>query len=207
LSGARLADRNKRIISEVVETALAPPGGLDWYGLQVPSGAWVVTVRLASEEIAHALASTRRAVLHPVIERDRDAAKRGDDVDERTLNRILQTALAPVIDAMARAEIRLERLETALTADPFGDAVRGRGDAGRQVLERLKRLQRERDPVGTAIAERRPPAIPVHPTLAALADDEPDEAPLNPSDPFGDAVTRPRPPRRRPVGVSLPMKR
>jgi hypothetical protein len=94
-------------------------------------------------------------------------------------------------------------------ADPFGDAVRGRGDAGRQMLERLKRLQRERDPVGAAISERRPPLFSSHPTLDELGRrPEPDEAPpLNPSDPFGDAVTRPRPPRRRPVGVSLRVKR
>jgi hypothetical protein len=198
---ARLAWRGGKVIGAVVESAVSPPGNLNWHGLLVPEGTWVVTVRLTDEETAHALASARRVVLHPVVERD--AAKRGDDVNEKVLTRILQAALQPVIDAMARAEVRLKRLETALTADPFADAVRGRGDAGRQVLERLKRLQRERDPVGAAIAERRPPAVPSHPTLDALADDEPDEAPLNPADPFGDAVTRPRPPRRRPVGVSL----
>jgi hypothetical protein len=205
LSGARLADRNKRIIGEVVESAVAPPGGLDWHGLQVPEGTWVAAIRVTDEEIAHALASTRRALLHPVVKRD--AAKRGDDVDEKTLTRILQAALRPVIDATVRAEVRLKRLEEVLRADPFGDALRARGDSGVRELERRKRLLERVDPVGAAIAERRPPAVPSHPTLDALADDELDEAPLNPADPFGDAVTRPRPPRRRPVGVSLPIKR
>ena len=200
LAGARLADRNTRIIGEVVESAAAPPGGMNWHGLQVPEGTWIVTVRLADEETAHALASTRRALLHPVVEKD---AKRGDDVDEKTLTRLLRAALAPVIDATVRAEVRLKRLEEALRADPFGEAVRGRGDAGMRELERLKQRQREADPVGTAISARRRPVVPAHPTLAALADDRPDETSLDPADPFGDAVTRPRPPRRRPVGVSL----
>ncbi|MCL6553878.1 MAG: hypothetical protein K6W08_12270 [Firmicutes bacterium] len=204
LADARLAERHGRLIGEVVESAVAPPGGLDWHGLRVPEGTWVAKVRLPDEETVHALASTRRVLLHPVVERD--AAKRGDDVDEKTLTRILKAALAPVIDAAARAEVRLKRLEEVLWADPFGEAVRGRGDAGRQVLERLKRQARQIDPVGAAIAERRPPLVPAHPTLEALHD-EPDEAPLDPADPFGDAVTRPRPHRRRPVGVSLRAKR
>jgi hypothetical protein len=173
--------------------------------LEAAEGTWVVTVRVTDEEITHALASTRRVVLHPVVERDA-LKQRGETVDERTLSKVLQAALAPVIDAMARAEVRLKRLEAALTADPFGDALRGRGDAGRQVLGRRKRLLERVDPVGAAIAERRLPVVPAHPTLEALQD-APDEAPLNPADPFGDAVTRPRPPRRRPVGVSLPIKR
>jgi len=210
MSHGRLADRNKRILGEVVETALAPPGGLNWYGLEVSEGTWVVTVRLADEKTAHALASTRRALLHPVIEKDA-LKQRGETVDERTLSKVLQAALQPVIDAMARAEVRLKRLETALTADPFGDALRGRGDAGRQVLERLKQLQRERDPVGTAISERRPPLFSSHPTLDELGRRrDPDEAPPpDPADPdpVGTEIRRKRPPSVRPVGVSLRVKR
>ena len=128
-------------------------------------------------------------------------------MDERTLSKVLQAALQPLLDAATRAEVRLKRLEEALRADPFAEALRARGDAGVRELERRKRLLERVDPVGAAIAERRPPVVPAHPTLDALADDEPDEAPLNPADPFGDAVTRPRPPRRRPVGVSLGVKR
>jgi hypothetical protein len=207
LSGARLADRSGKVIGAVVESALAPPSGLDWHGLRVPSGTWLAAVRLSSEEVAHSLKSVKRLALHPVVEKDVLKQQRGEAVDGKVLTRLLQEALQPVIDAMVRTEVRLKRLEKALRADPFAEVLRECGGAGRQMLERLKRLQRERDPVGAAIAERRPPVVPTHPTLDALADDEPDEAPLDPSDPFGDAVTRPRPPRRRPVGVSLRVKR
>jgi hypothetical protein len=133
-----------------------------------------------------------------------DAVKRGDDVDEKTLTRILQAALAPVIDATVRAEVRLKRLEEALRADPFAEALRGRGDAGVRELERRNRLLERVDPVGAAIAERRPPVAPSHQTLDALADDEPDEAPPPDQadlDPVGTEIRRKRPPSVRPVGV------
>jgi hypothetical protein len=205
---ARLAWRGGKVIGEIVESAVAPPGNLNWHGLEAAEGTWVAAIRVTDEETGHALASTRRVVLHPVVERD--AAKRGGTMDERTLSKVLQAALQPVIDAMARAEVRLKQLEEAVRSDPFGDAVRGRGDAGRQVLERLKRLQRERDPVGAAISERRPPVVPSRPALGALAHDAPDEAPPpDPADPdpVGTEIRRKRPPSVRPVGVSLRVKR
>jgi hypothetical protein len=62
---ARLVDWNGKIIGEVVESAAVPPGGLDWYGLRVPAGAWVGTVRVGDEKTRHALASARRVLLHP----------------------------------------------------------------------------------------------------------------------------------------------
>jgi len=204
LAGARLADRNGQPIGEVVETAVAPPGGLQWHGRQVPEGTWVAAVRLRDEETAHAVRSVRRMVLHPV-----EGATKGGaaNVDRQTLEQVLRAALRPVVEAVGEVEVRLKRVEQRLAADPFGDAVRGRGDAGTRELQRLKSLLRRVDPVGAAITERRPPVVPGHPVLDPLAQEEGDASPLDPADPFADAVTRPRPPRRRPLGVSAPRKR
>jgi hypothetical protein len=211
LSGARLADRNKRILGPIVESGVAPPGGLDWHGLQVPEGTWVAAIRVTDEETAHALASTRRVVLHPMVEAgQQEATKRGDEVDERTLSKVLQAALQPLLDAAVRAEIRLRRLETALVRDSFADALRARGDAGVRELERRKRLLERVDPVGAAVIAPRAPLVPTHPTLGALAHDAPDEAPPpDPTDPdpVGREIRRKRPPSVRPVGVSLRVKR
>jgi hypothetical protein len=201
LARARLADRGGQPIGEVVESALVPPGGLQWHGRQVPEGTWLVAVRV-DEEVAHALKSARRMILHPV----EGATKRGDDVDRQTLQQVLRAALRPVVEAVGEVEVRLKRVEQRLAADPFDDALRGRGDAGTRELQRLKSLLRRVDPVGAAITERRPPGVSGHPVLDALAQEE-DASPLDPTDPFADAVTRPRPPRRRPLGVSGRPKR
>ncbi len=207
LSGARLADRSGKVLGEVVESGIAPPGGVNWHGLQVPEGTWHVAVRLRGEEIEHDLKSTRRVVLHPVTE----ATKWGEgDVDRQTLEAVLRAALRPVVEAMGNVEVRLKHLEQRVRADPFGDAVRGRGDAGTRELQRLKRQQQATDPVGAAIAERRPPLLSYHPTLDALGRARtPNEAPPppDPVDPFGAEVTRKRPPLRRPVGVAAAPKR
>ncbi len=205
--GARLADRSGRVVGDLVQSGLAPPGGVNWHGLPVPEGTWVVAVRLADAAMAHVFKSNRRLTLHPVVE----TAKGGeDDVDERTFSRVLAAAMRPVSEALAAVEVRLKRLEQRVRPDPFGDAVRGRGDAGVRELQRLKQRQREVDPVGSAISERRLPLFDSHPTLDALGRArDPEEAPPPPdtSDPFGDAVTRKRPPLRRPLGVAAPPKR
>jgi hypothetical protein len=80
----------------------------------------VATVRLRDEEVADAVQSVRRMILHPV----EGATKRGaDDVDRQTLEQVLRAALRPVVEAVGEVEVRLKRVEQRLAADPFGDAV------------------------------------------------------------------------------------
>lgn len=165
--------------ARIVESMVAPPGGLNWHGRWVPAGGWVGAVKFGDagwrnvrDLLKPGSDATTNGGGEPMDTRDKvfsDAVRgivpeKPETIDAELilLRQVVTEALRPLIFQLEELASRVRRVTTSIRApdDPFGQAVRGGPLTAAEQLAQKRRA--ERDPFGTAVREVRPTLVVGH---------------------------------------------